>query len=124
MSIHPSALGPLEQQILEIVWRAHPVPVQDVLDQVNQSNQKNLAYTTVMTIMTRLVDKGVLRRAKDGRTYFYSPQKDKRQFLKSLVQSTIANVVDQYGQEAMAAFIEETQQLSTADRQKIISKLR
>lgn len=118
-----TALGPLEQQILELVWRHHPVPVHLVLQKLNQGEHKKLAYTTVMTIMTRLVDKGVLHRVKEGRTYFYSPKKNKKQFLRSLVQSTIAQMVNQYGQEAMAAFIEETQGLSESDRQELISKL-
>ena len=33
----------------------------------------DLAYTTVMTVLTRLHDKGVLTRARDGRAYAYRP---------------------------------------------------
>jgi predicted transcriptional regulator len=36
----------------------------------------DLAYTTVVTILSRLHDKGVLRRYKDGRAYRYAPVAD------------------------------------------------
>lgn len=35
-----------------------------------------LAYTTVMTALTRLHDKGVVSREKDGRAYAYTPVLD------------------------------------------------
>jgi predicted transcriptional regulator len=35
-----------------------------------------LAYTTVVTILTRMVDKGVLTRAKAGRMFTYRPVAD------------------------------------------------
>lgn len=36
----------------------------------------DLAYTTVVTILSRLRDKGLLRRHKDGRVYRYAPVAD------------------------------------------------
>lgn len=33
----------------------------------------DLAYTTVMTVLTRLHDKGMLTRQRDGRAYAYRP---------------------------------------------------
>lgn len=33
------------------------------------------AYTTIMTVMTRLFEKGILRRSKEGRSYVYFKKK-------------------------------------------------
>lgn len=37
---------------------------------------KDLAYTTVVTVLSRMHDKGLLRRAKDGRAFRYAPVAD------------------------------------------------
>ena len=66
----PYALGPLERDTLQVVWKKQRASVQDVLLSLNSCPTKTLAYTTVMTIMSRLVEKGVLKRAKEGRCYY------------------------------------------------------
>lgn len=120
----PTQLGPLEKELLEIVWQHHPVSVHEVLNDYCQNCDKNLAYTTVMTILSRLVKKGVLTRAKNGRTYEYSPAESKPEFVKSLVKSTLASFASKYGQEAIAAFAEEAASLSASDKSQLSSRLK
>ena len=50
----------------------------------------DLAYTTVVTILTRLHDKGVLARRKDGRAYRYAPVADQ----PGLAARRMARVLD------------------------------
>jgi len=61
-------MGALEAQVLEVLWSADglrtPAQVLDALD-------TELAYTTVMTILTRLWEKGLATRVKQGRAYAY-----------------------------------------------------
>ena len=61
-------MGALEGQVLEVLWGAEaprtPAQVLDALD-------TDLAYTTVMTILTRLWEKGLATRVKQGRAYAY-----------------------------------------------------
>lgn len=121
--MHITQLGPLEREILEIVWQHQPATVHDVLSKLTCNSDKKLAYTTVMTIMSRLAEKDVLTRYKEGRTYVYTPAESKPQFLKSLVRATIDSLVDRYGQEALAAFAEETADLSASQRTSLASTL-
>ena len=116
-------LGPLEREILQIVWDKHPVSVNKVRAMLISHSQRKLAYTTVMTILSRLTDKQVLTRIKESRTYLYSPAEPKPQFLKSLVKATLNSMVDRYGQEALAAFVEETATFSRTERQTMAKKL-
>ena len=44
--------------------------------EVREKIGADLAYTTVVTILSRLRDKGLLRRHKDGRVYRYAPVAD------------------------------------------------
>ncbi len=53
-------LGPLETEIMQIVWREKFTTVKKVHQALQ--NQREIAYTTVMTTMTRLAEKGVLNR--------------------------------------------------------------
>lgn len=61
-------LGPLEQRVLELVWKHGESSVQDVTALL----ERPLAYTTVMTTLDRLFKKGVLNRTRLERAYRYS----------------------------------------------------
>lgn len=64
-------LGPLEMQVLGLVETQGPATVAAIQAELRKKGG-DLAYTTVMTVLTRLVQKGVLRRQKEGRRYLYS----------------------------------------------------
>lgn len=116
-------LGPLERSVLEVIWENAPTSVSQVLPKLCQKEDRDLAYTTVMTIMTRLTEKGVLTRTKQQRGYLYQPATEKPQFLKQLVRNTISSLVDRYGQDALAAFVEESEQLSHQEKKSIQKQL-
>ena len=65
-------LGPLEGEVMDVMWSAGAsLSVRAVLVELNRGRSQPLAYTTVMTVMSRLAEKDVLRRTKDGRGYVY-----------------------------------------------------
>jgi predicted transcriptional regulator len=62
-------LGPLEMQVMNVVWSVGRCSVRDVVERLNS----RLAYTTVMTTLDRLFKKGFLEREKSERAFLYSP---------------------------------------------------
>ncbi len=62
-------LGPLEMQVMEVVWSCGHCSVRDVVQKLDSK----LAYTTVMTTLDRLFKKGMLERQKSERSFVYSP---------------------------------------------------
>jgi predicted transcriptional regulator len=98
-------LGPLEQEVMDCVWRDEKVSVREVHSCLKKS--RKLAYTTVMTIMMRLNEKGFLSRKMVGKAYLYTPKKTKEKVAKGVVKKIIDSLVDQYGQEAVTAFTDE-----------------
>lgn len=64
-----SALGKLEQQVLNEAWEQREVSVRDVY----LAFGKSIAYTTLMTTLDRLFKKNLLTRRKDGRAFVYLP---------------------------------------------------
>ncbi|TXS69600.1 MULTISPECIES: BlaI/MecI/CopY family transcriptional regulator [unclassified Streptomyces] len=65
--------GELVADVLAVLWDAgRPMTAQ----QVNAVLDKGLARTTTATILTRLYDKGTLRRTPSGRGFAYEPVED------------------------------------------------
>ncbi|MFG2886385.1 BlaI/MecI/CopY family transcriptional regulator [Streptomyces sp. NPDC048297] len=66
------ARGELEAEVLAALWAAGgPVPAAVV-----QEHVPGAAYTTVLTILTRLCDKGMVTRRREGRGHVYVPVDD------------------------------------------------
>ena len=63
------ALGKLERDVLNEIWRRDEVSVRDVYLAFGES----VTYTTLMTTLDRLFKKKLLTRRKDGRAFVYLP---------------------------------------------------
>ena len=103
-------LGPLEHQIMRIIWKQNKASVYSVIEELKE--EKKLAYTTVMTVMSRLVCKGILKREKEGKVYFYKPAQTRKVYVRVLIKKIIFNCIDRFGDEAKTAFHEEIRNLS------------
>jgi len=98
----PGPLGPLEAEVMEILWaEGSPMTVRALVDRINEVREQPLAYTTVMTVMSRLAEKDVLARRREGRGYVYEA--------KAADSAAIAvrSVMRDHGDAAMAHFVEE-----------------
>jgi predicted transcriptional regulator len=85
----PSALGPLETQVLEQLWdhdRALTVR------HVHVAFPK-LAYTTLMTTLDRLYRKGVLVRRRRGRAFAYQPRCSRHELLGEMVSGHVSDLL-------------------------------
>lgn len=98
------ALGPLEADVMAVVWRASgPVAVREVVDRLNADRAVPLAYTTVMTVMSRLAGKGILAREQVGRGFVYTP------VAHDTAEIAVRGVLDQFGDAALARFVEQVE---------------
>ena len=52
------SLGPLEAEILNIVWQLNKATVKNVHDRILSDPNRELAYTSVTTVLRRLTQKG------------------------------------------------------------------
>jgi predicted transcriptional regulator len=64
-------LGPLEVEILAMVWEREPdaATVRDLYEELR--TKRTIAYTTVMTVLGNLTTKGLLERDSSQTTYRY-----------------------------------------------------
>jgi predicted transcriptional regulator len=103
-------LGPLESEIMDRLWARGHATVRDIVADLGRSRE--LAYTTVMTIMTRLHDKGLLVRDRDGKGYVYRPAFSRDEHRARLSRELVRGLVDEFGDVALAQFAAE---LDTVD---------
>jgi len=97
-----TGLGPLEAEVMERIWGAgEPMTVRQLVERINEGRRKPLAYTTVMTVMSRLAEKGALRRRSQGRGYVYEATAADSAGL------AVRGVLRDFGDAAMAQFVEE-----------------
>lgn len=82
-----TVFGPLEADIMEVLWQRSPATPSEVRDAL--ASTRELAYTTVMTVLTRLHEKGFLSRQKEGRAFSYTPTKSKVELLSERASSAI-----------------------------------
>ncbi|WP_194920803.1 BlaI/MecI/CopY family transcriptional regulator [Catenulispora rubra] len=112
-------LGPLEGRIMRAVWTGQvgdTFVVRDV-----GALLPELAYTTVMTTLRRLAEKGLLSaQAIPGqKAYVYQIAATPEQALSEASRRETAEVVDRYGDAALAAFAARLDELSPEQRRRL-----
>jgi predicted transcriptional regulator len=97
-------LGPLELEVMKVIWSAKECTVQHVLTELNKQN--NYAYTTVMTIMNRLDKKGILTRKKMGKGYVYKPYYSSEELIQQNSSEHVEHLLQHYGDIAITQFVD------------------
>lgn len=97
-------LGDLEYDIMEIVWDLREVTVRDVWERLKK--KRDLAYTTIMTVMSRLTNKAILERTKQGSSYQYRAVLNKDDFINSSVRSVLGNLFKDFSAPMINQFVE------------------
>ncbi len=101
-------LGPLESDVMDVIWESGEVTVRDVHRALRAS--RPLAYTTVMTTMGRLADKGWLRRIEEGRAHRYAPLISREDYASSTARSVVDWLMTQFRDPAVAYFLDRVEE--------------
>ena len=115
----PPPLHELEAEIMDEVWDRGKATVHQVRDAINGRSHKERAYTTVMTVMTRLMDKGLLERERNGRQHVYVPLLQRADYLDARARSEVSALVEEYGDYALTHFAAQMAGLDSKRRQKL-----
>jgi predicted transcriptional regulator len=93
-------LGPLEQDVMDVVWRLRDATVRDVHAELARGRE--IAYTTVMTTMARLARKGLLLRDTADLAHRYRPVVSRDQYARGAVGDVLAWLLERYPEPAVA----------------------
>lgn len=98
------ALGPLEAEVIEVVWRQGEATVREVHREF--LNRRDIAYTTVLTVLRNLTRKGLLSRRREGRAYVYAATVSKEEFTRARVAHIVDLLLEEFREPALARFQE------------------
>ncbi|MEO1692087.1 MAG: BlaI/MecI/CopY family transcriptional regulator [Cyanobacteria bacterium J06631_6] len=117
------SLGPLEAEILNIIWDLKVVTVKNVHDKILQDPERELAYTSVTTVLQRLTNKGWLKCSKKGRAFSWQPliSREQTQVLRSYEQLNDFLAVS--NPDVVAAFADSLDTASLKQIEAIASRL-
>ncbi len=101
-------LGPLEYQLLRILWKSAPATAREVLEGYNRKAPKKLKYTTIMTLLTRMVEKRVLEVDRRRQPFQFEPRVTREQMQRDRVNEFVNLFFEGRAVDLAVRLVEET----------------
>ena len=110
------------------VWRLREATVEDV--RALQPARRRSAYSTVQTVMNRLVERGLLTRARRGKAFVYRARYDEADYVARSIggrlrllspetrQEVLLQIVGELDGDEMAALARRAEQIRRARTQR------
>ena len=100
-------LGPLEAEIMEVMWTKHASTARDVYDTLKKKDN-NTRRSTVSIMMNRLCERGLLEKKIDkgrgGLRYVYTTRIRKEDFDRKVVEKVIGGLMETFKETTVAHF--------------------
>lgn len=117
------SLGPLEAEILNIIWELGSVTVKDVHDRILSDPNRELAYTSVTTVLRRLTEKGWLACDKKAKAFYWRPLVTKQQAQMIKAHDQLHRFLAVGNPDVVAAFADSLDQTSLEKLQAIAQRI-
>ena len=104
---------------MEQLWTLGEASVREIMDGCNAGRPKPRAYTTYLTIMSRLDEKGMVKRRRRGKSDIYRPAWDREAYTTGRVSAEVDALVGRYGDVALTHFARQVGQLDPARRRAL-----
>lgn len=104
---------------MDEVWERGEATVRATLHSLNARTGKARAYTTIMTILSRLEDKGLLTRRREGKADVYAPVLSRDAYMEARARSQVSALVDEYGDVALVHFARQMARLDPERREQL-----
>lgn len=121
---HTLSLGPLETEILEIIWQHQGATAKQILDLILADPDRELTYASVSTVLKRLVAKGWLMRVKCDRVFVWQPRLSQREAQILQAHHRVKQLLAVGNPDIVAAFADELDNASVEQFQAMADRLR
>ncbi|WP_413162637.1 BlaI/MecI/CopY family transcriptional regulator [Capilliphycus salinus ALCB114379] len=98
------SLGPLEREILNIIWDLGCATVKQVHEQILADPDRELSSPSVTTVLNRLRQKGWLTCDRSGRAYLWKPRISRTQAIAIEAQEHLNQFLALGNPDIVAAF--------------------
>jgi len=112
-----------ESVVMDVLWRTHPLAAEDVVAALGDAQHWQEA--TIKTLLNRLLKKGAIEAAKDGRRYLYSPVLQREDWVLGESRGLLERLFDGRVAPLVAHFSAHRQLSKTdiADLRRLIEEL-
>lgn len=117
------SLGPLETEILKIIWELGAATVKEVHERILSDPDRELAYASVTTVLNRLTAKGWLGCDRQGRSFIWHPLVSEPQARALQAYEQLNNFLAISNPDIVAAFADHLDQASLEQIEAIAEKL-
>ncbi len=118
------SLGPLETEILNLIWDLGSATVKQVHEQILTNPDRELAYTSVTTVLNRLTKKGWLACDKQNRSFVWRPLVSREQANSLWAYDQLQQFLAVGNPDTVAAFADHLDQASVEQLEAIADKIR
>lgn len=115
-------VGELEAEVLMALQAVGPAPARDIRARLSNRGTR-VAYTTVATVLSRLFEKGMVKRKREtcrgGERYVYEAADFEKRYLKGVLQG----IVSLFGPAGVVHLSEELANLNPAEERELRRRL-
>jgi predicted transcriptional regulator len=117
------SLGPLETEILQIIWELSSATVKDIHDRILSDPDRELAYASVTTVLNRLAQKGWLTCDKQDRSFIWHPTISASEARSIQAYEQLNRFLAVGNPDIVAAFADDLDRASIEQLEEIARKL-
>ncbi|MGG6294614.1 BlaI/MecI/CopY family transcriptional regulator [Leptolyngbya sp. AN02str] len=118
------SLGPLEAEILGILWEFGSATVKEIHDRILADPDRELAYASVTTVLRRLTEKGWLSCDKEDRAFRWRPLISQTQAQTLQAHEHLHKFLAVGNPDVVAAFADDLDPVSVEQLDAIAQQLR
>jgi predicted transcriptional regulator len=118
------SLGPLETEVLEILWTLGSATVKDIHDRILADPDRELAYASVTTVLTRLTQKGWLACDRQDRAFRWRPLVSRSEAQALHAHDQLQRFLAVGNPDVVAAFADELDGASVEKLEAIAQRLK
>ncbi|KKI98632.1 BlaI/MecI/CopY family transcriptional regulator [Prochlorothrix hollandica] len=118
------SLGPLEREILNILWDTGSPSAKEILDRILQDPDRELAITSVTTVLQRLSQKGWVSRHKRDRIFRWEAKVSRSQAQVLQSHDRLQEFLAVSNPDTITAFADHLDQSSVEHLERLTERLK
>src|ERR1700722_9122189 len=115
---HPTELGDLEREVMQLVWASGPITSEAVRERLSRP----LKESTIRTVLKRLEDKGFVTHSVRGRTFVFAAAEARRHVAARAVQRIVDWLCNGSVEEVLVGMVDSAM-LDSAQLRELANKV-
>lgn len=118
------SLGPLESEILDILWARQSATVREVHEQILADPDRELAYASVTTVLNRLAKKGWVQCDREGQAFLWQTRLTKLEAQALMTHDQLQDFLEMGSPDVIAAFADSVDEASLDQLEAIAQQIK